>query len=443
MVLSLWFLRVNTGNRDGVAGALWIAVLWLVLLSSRPLATWMGNDLQVDTLQDALRGSTVDRRAYVLLMLSATVVVLRRNIRWQQLVAANKLLVLFYLYFAVSTLWAEYPLVSMRRLIKDLGSVLIVMIVLSERNRPEALRTLFTRGAWLLVPVSVVLIRYFPAIGRRYHAFSGHLWSIGVTSHKNALGVLLVVVMLPVLWDLLHLKEKRPYRMLANGVLLLLATWLLAAAESATAVACLALGAAVLIAARHASLRPRIVPAAVVAIAAVGVLMGLDSFTSILDPIVSLLGRDATLTGRTDVWQALLALEIPPLIGTGFYSFWSDPNYQEQLPYWIAYSAHNGYIEVYIDGGLIGLGLLLMVLLAVARRIHTQVQSGESTAVLRAAMLLVVLFYNFSESAFGRISPIWFAFLLIAIEYPEAEREGGEEVRELQYPIANKECPIS
>ena len=132
--------------------------------------------------------------------------------------------------------------------------------------------------------------------------------------------------------------------------------------------------------------------------------------------ILSLLGRDMTFTGRTDVWREILALNTNPLIGTGFCSFWSNSYYQNQLPAWIAHSAHNGYMEIYIDGGWIGVTVLAVMLVATWVRISRHLKTGERYAVMRLAAFLAIVIGSFAESHFGRLGPLWFLFILTAIE---------------------------
>ena len=76
-------------------------------------------------------------------------------------------------------------------------------------------------------------------------------------------------------------------------------------------------------------------------------------------------GRDATFTGRTGLWETLLQEPINPLIGVGYASFWLGERLER---FWAMYptsppiEAHNGYLEVYLNLGLIGVCLLAGVL---------------------------------------------------------------------------------
>ncbi len=79
------------------------------------------------------------------------------------------------------------------------------------------------------------------------------------------------------------------------------------------------------------------------------------------------LGKDPTLTGRTPLWgYALIRLMERPLLGYGRGAFWApNSQYAAQigqaiLPGWIPPYAHNGFIDLALDVGFIGLSLFLI-----------------------------------------------------------------------------------
>ena len=128
-----------------------------------------------------------------------------------------------------------------------------------------------------------------------------------------------------------------------------------------------------------------------------------------------------TFTGRTDVWRELLNVGTDPVLGTGFMSFWDDARYQTLLPEWIAFSAHNGYLEVYLAGGFVGVALLTMMILATGFRINRSLGAGGDYAVVRFAIFVITLIANFSESNFACMTPLGFLFLLATIGHAQPE----------------------
>jgi hypothetical protein len=79
----------------------------------------------------------------------------------------------------------------------------------------------------------------------------------------------------------------------------------------------------------------------------------------IIGMFVTFTGRDVTLTGRTRIWKELLAFRTDPLIGVGYGSFWLGKRLQILSDiYGLLNESHNGYLNVYLELGMIGLGLL-------------------------------------------------------------------------------------
>jgi O-antigen ligase len=135
-----------------------------------------------------------------------------------------------------------------------------------------------------------------------------------------------------------------------------------------------------------------------------------------------MVGRDPTLHGRTQIWQALLSEDMNPLIGEGYYSFWSMGRMKKlsEKYYYLINEAHNGYIESYLNTGLLGLSLLIAFLVSSANTIKKYILAGVSYGSLRFAFLVSSIFYGVSEAVFNRLSFLWMVLLLSSMEYPAA-----------------------
>ena len=136
------------------------------------------------------------------------------------------------------------------------------------------------------------------------------------------------------------------------------------------------------------------------------------------------MGRDATLTGRTAIWHAALSLVQNPIVGMGFESFWVGPRYDEMatLTDMPLNQAHNGYIEVFLNLGWIGVALLALVLIAAYGRIVSALRRMTPVASLRLAYFMVAICQNFTEASFKMMHPAWIAFLIAAMAIPDAPR---------------------
>jgi len=130
-------------------------------------------------------------------------------------------------------------------------------------------------------------------------------------------------------------------------------------------------------------------------------------------------GRDPTLTGRTNIWNAVLSAHTNPLVGTGYESFWLGSRLKQvwSLAGFGINEAHNGYLEVYLNLGLIGLFLLVAFLIASYRTICRRLDASSSLAPLSLALWTILPLYNVTEAAFkGQL--LFVIFLLGAIVVP-------------------------
>ena len=76
--------------------------------------------------------------------------------------------------------------------------------------------------------------------------------------------------------------------------------------------------------------------------------------------------------------------------------------------------AHDGYIEVYLNLGWIGLFLIVAILIGGYRRSVKAFQCDPELGGLFLAYVVVAVFYNVTEAGFRMLSPSWI-FLLLAI----------------------------
>jgi O-antigen ligase len=78
-----------------------------------------------------------------------------------------------------------------------------------------------------------------------------------------------------------------------------------------------------------------------------------------LDSLLELIGKDPTMTGRTDIWGYVVPyIYQRPLLGWGYAAFWSTLNPAAweiaNALRWYSPEAHNGLLEILLSGGLVG-----------------------------------------------------------------------------------------
>jgi O-antigen ligase len=389
------------------------------------VSVWLGSESVSDSLSGALEDTVLDKALFIFLIVAGIVVVSRRAATWQGIIIRNKWLFLYFGYLGLSVLWSDDSFTSFKRWIKDFGNVIMVLVVLSERDPNEAIKTFFARCAYLMIPLSVLVVKYYLEISRKYDIWTNQPAFVGMTMDKNTFGMVLFISGLTLCWMLLRLYEAKG-RVLDKGALWLLVImtlWLLRQAHSATALACTILGAAVLVSMRLPAIRAQVkyLGRYVVGLAAVVVLLQVSGlWDALIKESAAVVGRDPTLHGRADIWRAVLGEETNPLIGVGFYSFWSPERNQRlsEKYYYSLGTAHNGYIETYANSGLVGLLLLLTSIGIAAGRMKREVLAGSDVGAMRLACLVATILYNVTESTFDRLSPVWLIMLLVILDYP-------------------------
>jgi O-antigen ligase len=300
----------------------------------------------------------------------------------------------------------------------------MVLVVLSDRDPLMTTKAVLMRCSYVLIPMSVVLVKYFPDRARTYDQWTGMAYYTGVSGDKNLLGMTLTALGLSLIWVAASLTTGVPRRrtQFAVCVVLLSATWwLLLRANSATALLCSFTGAALLLLLRTRMIGRRvrmciglIVLAGAVA-AATGVWSGIEGL------LLDVVDRDPSLTGRQEIWDSVLRETVNPLIGAGFYSFWLGDRVQRLSAgyHYLLNEAHNGFLEVYLNGGLIAVTLLAAILLSTIRKgiAATISERDREFGSFRLAVVAVTIIYGLTEAIFSRLDILWFALLLVAAVY--------------------------
>jgi O-antigen ligase len=112
------------------------------------------------------------------------------------------------------------------------------------------------------------------------------------------------------------------------------------------------------------------------------------------------LNRSADLTGRaTDIWPAVLAMAARhPILGAGYGNAWGLGGELSQTVQ--VEQAHNGYLDVYLQLGIVGCTLLAFFFLNWCSRIQSLGSVNFEWGMFGACFLLMTLIYNLSETGF-------------------------------------------
>jgi O-antigen ligase len=392
------------------------------------VSQWLGQVGEA-TGKNFEEGNSFDAAVFASLLVVGLVILLgrERRARLVAILRKNKPLIFFFLYCLVSVMWSDYPVVALKRWIKALGDLTMVLIVLTDFDPVASLSQFLARPGFVLVPLSILLIRYYPSLGREYSPWTGEVFNIGVATGKNGLGYVCLIFGLGYVWSLLGAIRSRELPRAAGPVISKVATlaltfWLFRLAHSATSFGCFMIGSGLIMVTRLRSLtRKPVLVNLMVAVLLFVVVYGL-----LINPSVGLVeavGRDSTLTGRTDIWKDVLPLTVNPLFGAGYESFWLGPRLEKiwsnswsERPN----QAHNGYLEVYLDLGWVGLALLGLVMTWGYWNILRTLRSYSAIGRLKLAFFVVATIYNLTEHGFRELHLVWIIFLLAVTVIPDS-----------------------
>lgn len=453
LVLTIAFIAAlfarDARQESNSTSALWLPFLWVVIGSgSRFLSQWLnilGFQVGAINVED---GSPLDATYFLVLILLGMYVLFRRRVNCTVFVRNNPWIFLYFSYCFLAILWSDFPYVAFKRWIKLMGDPVMVLILLTEPDPAESLIRLMKRCAYIMLPVSICFIKYFPALGRGYDAWTGVPHYTGIATNKNELGFDCWILGTVLFWRLLQVLQWERGRARRNelflcGGLLLMNLWLLHKAQSATSLVAFLLGAAVLLFLGFRWVNPWRVGAYIAAGIIVCLVAGFGF--GLFDDAIHLLGRNDTLTGRTAIWQALWHWNINPIVGTGFESFWLGPRLDQVrqiLPF--LNEAHNGYLETYLNLGFIGVGLVAAMLLATYVKARRALFGNFEWGRFRLAFLLAFIVYNWTEAAFRLNAFPFFMFFVIALDYPASVSSTECQTSELYHSESDFEpVPVS
>lgn len=425
LVYIFLYLRVDRDRQHEVSKAMLIPFAWMSIAGSRYVGQWL-HPRDPGNISVYLEGSPVDRAVFLFLIIAGVIILIKRKLAWREIFTKNIWVWLYFVYGLISIAWADYGFVAFKRWIKGVGTVVMVLIILTETKPYKALESALRKMAFILLPLSVLFIKYIPHLGRAYHR--GRPMYTGVAGHKNGLGILCLVAGLYFFWMFLYKTIERSttrdkVRLAFFASMALMIFWLTRKANSATSLSCLVVGLAVIALSRLPRFR-KTPQKLLVLVTSVFVLFAIaEVFFGVKDQVFALLGREPTLTSRVPMWKDLISMVTNPLLGFGYDSFWLGARQESIYMNWgIIGNAHNGYLEMYLNLGLVGVFFILAWYASGLMKVRRYLLVDYPVAIFRLTLVLVVAIHGYTEASFYGVSLMWVLLFLGIMDPPSTNK---------------------
>ncbi|CAN7320968.1 O-antigen ligase family protein [Rhizobium sp. LjRoot30] len=321
---------------------------------------------------------------------------LGRGIRFRGAVSEWLLGVVLF-WSALSVFWSARPEATAVRSFALMLTMLVAVFAVQTLGRRDFI-ALAGRAILIVLAINVLVVFFLPQTGIAGFPTDG-AWR-GLFTQKNVLGR---IALIGVLIGLFRVFSPGRRKRTENLVLLCSSVVVIIGTRSATAVAVLiiALGLLTLVLIlRHARVG--------IGVATFGVGLGglLAASVALLtfDEMAAAIGRNATLSGRLPLWDELLRIGgKAPLLGKGYGAFWSPENEDVILLWsrlgWMPVQAHNGYIEIFLQLGAVGLVLVVLMLVSLGCSSFIRfMRGGDGTWLLAFILAVAIVVLSLTEA---------------------------------------------
>lgn len=368
----------------------------------------------------AAEGSILRQLVWGTIFLSAALVFIRQPSRFQSAIQALPLTFsLLLLYVFTSILWSPDPYVSFKRVVQVIGVVVLGASLVAGGNGTYRIHRLITPVLGFTMIFALAITAMFPS-----YAFSD-LGYRAFMATKNIFGQFSVfAIIFSGAYFALEGKQKGLcVALLLSGVVGLGLTRSVTAAASLAAVLAFFLATWLM---RRSSERTWQIMLGITLLTLTtmhlaGMLLGYRSIADILDFIFQLTGKDLTLSGRTYLWELMFnEIQKHPFFGTGYGGFWLGlGGMSGQIAYLVKWGypgqAHNGYLDILNELGIVGIILLAIFLVQHIRNLMRLSAVDRQLARFHGALLVALLAMNVAEATILRTTHLWWIVFVASV----------------------------
>ena len=386
-----------------------IKVKYSYLLSIFFLFVCIGTRPYMNELIAELEGKAdpVRQLAVILFLFIGLYLCLKHKVSTLNTVLFNWSFIVLIVFCSVSLLWSSEPSFTFKRLVILIAVIVFIFSISSTLSFSKVLEIL-RFNTLLLLCINFLSIVFLYGISVDHEG----LWK-GIHIHKNTAGS--ISALTTIIWYFSTYRHK--------NLIVILSLFFLFQTGSKTSFAL------VFLCVSAAELTKHIINARKLTRQISFVtFLSLIIITALSFDILTIVGNlygDVTLTGRTIIWDFVqYQINLKPYLGYGYQAFWGTGEDSIPLVFGNEFirqfgQSHNGYIDVIVQLGYLGITLLIIFLLKVGLSIN--LASGVinyKQVQLVISLYSYVLLHNFLESSFlSPLSPLFFTFLLIVVSF--------------------------
>jgi len=378
-----------------------ILTAWLLLASGAGMVLYIGTKAQAT----AGGGGPAIQLVYAVFYMYFTALLVVRFRTSLAVLIQEKWIFILWLWAFASTVWSPLPGTTLRRTIGLLGTTAVGLFVATRFEPRQQLRIL-AHCVGLTAAASLVACLLFPD----YAIAQTGEWT-GVFYQKNALGHMMALGIFSYTFLLFGQRRGRLVSILGIA----LCAGMLLMSKSVTALIVCTLMLIVLRFRKLLVLRSRALIGFAAAFLTITIPLGIYALRHAGD-ILRLLGRDATLTGRVPLWNAVLdEISTRPWTGFGYSAFWFTPEAArvQAILGWPMTHSHDGYLEITLALGLIGLTLTVITLVSnIFRGIHVTRGAETIFDFWPLFYLIFTVADNITESWFMAANSLFWMFFV-------------------------------
>jgi len=293
-----------------------------------------------------------------IIYLSIIFLILARIEKFIHFSKRNAIIIAFLLVPVFSIFWSIAPEVTARRGIALLGTSLFGMYLAFALSAERVIRILAVVYAITAV-ASLIVIVVLPTYGTHQYGEYVGLWR-GLYAQKNEFGGTMAMAVIVIFLCPKYTLHER----FLSRIAVLLCLFLMVMSESRAAWISFASVCVIALALRYASGRGVKTGIQIGLLVMISIIVGAILVKNMV-PLLELIGKDPTLSGRTDVWGlALDRAADRPVLGYGYRAYWIEGNKIRLQPTegWADYinHGHNTYLDLFVELGMLGIGVFLL-----------------------------------------------------------------------------------